>query len=104
MPGTNHRLTPLEARKQLLLVESEVNRAQLLNECTAFKTHLDGLTDRAQSVADSVNSTMSLVHDGINRMREVVTGFDKNKSPLIATVINGVRIGTSLWRSFRSRS
>jgi hypothetical protein len=40
MPGKNLNLTPLESRKQLLLVESELNRAQLLNELRDFKFRL----------------------------------------------------------------
>ena len=36
-------LSPLEARKQLLLVESELNRAQLINELRGFKDELHQL-------------------------------------------------------------
>lgn len=103
MSGTNHRLTPLEARKQLLLVESEVNRAQLLNDCAAMKVHLDALADRAHSVAASVNSTIGQVHNGVNRMRSAVTAFEQNKSSWIFNMINGARIASSVWSSFRSR-
>jgi hypothetical protein len=104
MPGKDHRLTPLEARKQLLLVESEVNRAQLLNDCTALRTHLDGLSSQARSVSDSLQASMALVHDGINRMRETVAGFGEKKSSLLSGLINGIKIATALWKTFRPRS
>lgn len=104
MPGKDHRLTPLEARKQLLLVESEVNRAQLLNECTTLQTHLDGLSRQAQAVGNSLDATMALVHDGINRMRETVTGFGEKKSSFLSGAINVVKIAAALWKTFRPRS
>lgn len=104
MSGTNHRLTPLEARKQLLLVESEVNRAQLRNDCAALRTQLDGLSHQAQSVSNSLNSSMALVHDGINRLREAITGFGEKKSSFLSGAINAAKIATTLWKTFRPRS
>ena len=103
MPGTNIHLKPLAVRKQLLLVESEVNRAQLMNECLALKDQVDALSHRAHTVMESFHSTIDVVHNGIATARAAVDGLHRNKSPLFSTIINGVRIGSSIWGAIRSR-
>ena len=103
MPGTNIQLKPLAVRKQLLLVESEVNRAQLVNDCVAVRASFDNLSNKARTVIESFHSTMDVVHDRINSMRGAVSSFQKSKSNLLSTLINGFRIGSSIWGAIRSR-
>jgi hypothetical protein len=54
MSGKNFHLTPLESRKQLLLVESELNRAQLLNELRDLSTEIQHLKGQVQAVGSLV--------------------------------------------------
>jgi len=43
-------LSPLEARKQLLVVESELNRAQLINELRGLKDELYQLKNQVEAI------------------------------------------------------
>ena len=49
MAGKQSQLTSLKIRKQLLSVESELNRAQLFNECRDFKNEIHLLKNQMES-------------------------------------------------------
>jgi len=104
MPGKKPQLTSLETRKQLLLVESELNRAQLLNELRDFKNeilHLKHQVLEMGSIAASaakLAATFSAIGQAFSRRNE----GEKENSPWISTLLNGAKAGTSLWRLLRS--
>jgi hypothetical protein len=104
MPGKNFHLTPLESRKQLLLVESELNRAQLLNELRDFNTEIQHLKGQVQvagtliSSAAKVAATFSAI-GGAFAHRD--TG-ENRKSSWLSTLLNGARTGASIWGALRS--
>ena len=102
MPGTQSHLTSLVLRKQLLLAESEVNREQLLNEWHSLTNETRELAHRAQFVCASVASVASLGIAGVKTMRELQAARSNGKASWISTLINGMRLGTALWKSFRS--
>ena len=97
MSRTNTQLTPLAARKQLLLVESEVNRAQLAGDWLALAAQLDGWKHKL----DSLTSTASAVFAGVETIRGT---FARGKSSLISTLFNAARSGLSLWGNLIARS
>ncbi len=57
MPGKKLHLTPLESRKQLLLVESELNRVQLINELRSVRSELSHLKDQFHAIGSVAAST-----------------------------------------------
>ena len=61
MLGKNPRMNPLESRKQLLLVESELNRAQLARDMAELTAGVRTLTERAKSIASIFSSAAVLV-------------------------------------------
>ena len=61
MSGKNPRLNPLESRKQLLIAESELNRAQLVEDMAAMKADVRTLTDRAKTIGSLASSAAVLV-------------------------------------------
>lgn len=104
MPGKNFQLTPLESRKQLLLVESELNRAQLLNELRDFKNEIHQLQDQVQAVASMASSAAKLA-DTFSAIGSAFTHHDageKKKSSWISTLWNGARTGASIWSAMQS--
>lgn len=101
MPGTNPQLTPLAARKQLLLVESEVNRAQLFSECISLKDQAAGWTHRAHLAVDSFASAVSVGREALSMMRGLLAGHADDKPSMLSTVIRCVRLGSSLWSILR---
>lgn len=103
MFGTTPQVNPLAARKQLLIAESELNRAELSQEWQALADGSRDLIRQVSSVGAMASSTMSLVAG--------LTGFAAGKSDpapavksrLLQKIGSGVRLATTLWLLFRSR-
>lgn len=103
MSGTNSQLTPLALRKQLLLAESEVNRLQLRHEWHDLEREAGGIVRQAKSVWSTVASTVSMGMAGYNAFRELRSERREGKSSWLGTIVSGVRLGTALWNSYRSK-
>ena len=104
MPGKKLHLTPLESRKQLLLVESELNRVQLVNELHELKGEFNHLKNRVQAVGSVASSAVKLATT-FSAIRSAFThrNDDKNeKSSWISTLVSGARTGVLLWGALRS--
>jgi transposase len=106
MPGKNFQLTPLESRKQLLLVESELNRAQLLNELRDFKNEIHQLEDQMQAIGSLASSAATLANtfSAIGNAFTHRNGEEGKSKSWISTLWNGARTGVSLWSALRSHS
>jgi hypothetical protein len=104
MPGKNFHLTPLEFRKQLLLVESELNRAQLLNELRDLSTEIQHLKGQVQAVGSLVSSTAKLAatFSAIGGAFTHRDAGENGKSSWLFTLLNGARTGASIWGALRS--
>ncbi len=103
MPQQASHLSPLAARKRLLLMESEINRAKLgeaiqdwQDEFERSKEQLTRLTSLA-SLAGKVASAVPAIGRFFTR-RPGATG-KKTKLPFW---LNSMVTGTSLWLLFRS--
>jgi hypothetical protein len=105
MSGKTSQLTLLETRKQLLLVESELNRAQLVNEMRDFKNEVQRLKHQVGGIV----STAELATKVVSAFSDVGRAFSRrnegeNEKPSwISMLLNGAKAGTSLWRWMRSR-
>ncbi len=106
MRGTNVRLTPLDARKQLLVVESEINRAELKREWNGLR--LDAL-DTAATLTGDATTLGSLASAGAalfttgSALRRLISKNGAAKSSWVSTLINGARAGISVWLALRPR-
>jgi hypothetical protein len=99
MSGQESQLTSLETRKQLLLVESELNRAQLINELRDFKHEMHHLKHQVwefgsiTASAAKLASTFSAIGRAFTHLEP-----DKNeKSSWISALLEGAKAGMSLW-------
>jgi hypothetical protein len=106
MPGKNLHLTPLESRKQLLLVESELNRAQLVNELRDLNKELQHLRGQVQAVGTLVSSAakVAATFSAIGGAFTHRDAGENGKSYWLSTLLNGARIGASIWGALRSHS
>jgi len=104
MPGKNFNLTPLESRKQLLLVESELNRAQLLNELRDFKNEIHNLKDQVHAIGSLAASAAKLAatFSAIGSAFTHRNADGKGKSSWLSTLLNGARTGASIWWALRT--
>ncbi len=104
MPGKNFQLTPLASRKQLLLMESELNRAQLLNELREFKSEIQQVKDQVQAIGSLASSAakLSATFSGIGNIFNPGAAGGNGQSSWIAKLLNGLRTGASIWGAIRS--
>jgi len=107
MPGKKIQLTPLETRKQLLLVESELNRAQLINEVRDFKDQILHLKHQVLGLGSTVSLAARLAATFSAVGRPFSRRDEDGRSSWISTLFKCAKAGTSLWlllRSFRRRA
>jgi hypothetical protein len=104
MPGKNLHLTPLESRKQLLLVESELNRAQFVNELRDLNNEIRHLKGQVQAVGTLVSSAAKVAAT-FSAIGGAFTHRDlgeNGKSSWLSILLNGARTGASIWGALRS--
>ncbi len=96
-------MNSLKSRKQLLIAESELNRAQLAGDLTALADGVRTLTDRAKSFGSIVSSTMVLVA-GLAAFRRGKTMDAEGKPSWLQTILKSAGLVSTLWLAFRSGS
>jgi hypothetical protein len=95
MPGNAPQVSPLASRKQLLLAESELNRALLGAEMAALTSDLQAFTNRAKSFGSIVASSAALVA-GLTAFRRARPAPDAKPSWL-RTLSRGARLLFTIW-------
>lgn len=103
MSGKAIKLNGLEARKQMLLIESELNRAQLLNEIHELKSTVRQIKSQVQSIGTIATSAAKLATTLLT-IRRVFSGNQKesSKQSWMSNLLKGAQLCASLWGS-RSR-
>ncbi len=103
MSGKNPRLNPLQFRKQLLLAESELNRALMLDGLAALKADLCLLTDRARSFGSIASSGAALVA-GLAAVRRAKPAPAGARLSWLRLILKSAGLLSTLWLAFRSFS
>ena len=93
-------MNPLALRKQLLLAESELNRAQLAQEWGTIAESTRWVTARAKSYS-SVALTGALLMAGFTYFRRIRSAPAARKPSWWQLLLKGVKLGASLWSEFR---
>ena len=103
MPGEKTKLTSLETRKQLLLLESDLNRTQFMeafqdwkDEFHRTREHLTQLGSMA-SLATKLAATISTARRLFSRPAA------GGKKSWLSFLFDGMTAGTSLWYMLRSQ-
>jgi hypothetical protein len=96
-------MNPLESRKQLLIAESELNRAQLAGDGAALTAGVRVLTDRAKSFGSIASSAAALVAGLVAFRQGKPLGVGAKPSRL-QTILKGAGVMSTVWLAFRSRS
>lgn len=104
MPGKKLQLTPLEARKQLLVVESELNRVQLLNEVRDFQTEIHRLKQQVWAMGSTGQTLAKLaaIFSAIGGAFTRRAQGQEYETSWVSKSLNGVKTGLFLWRLLRS--
>lgn len=95
-------VSPLKLRKNLLIAESELNRAQLIDEWEAATEWHRTLSAGARTIG-SVASAAALLVSGVRAFRRKRTPRNGAETSLLQPVIKGADLISSLWAAFRSR-
>ena len=95
-------MNPLELRKELLIAESELNRAQLVGDMAALTAEVRTLTDRAKSFGSIASSAAVLVAALAAFKRGKPVDADAKPSWL-KTILKGAGLISTLWLAFRSK-
>src|ERR1019366_4564962 len=101
--GKNPRMNPLQSRKQLLIVESELNRAQLAGDLAALKADVRALSDRAKSIS-SIASSVAMLVTGLAALTRGKTAESGAKRSWLQRILKGVGLISTIWLAFRSQS
>ena len=100
MFGKETRLSSLAARRQLLVLESELNRVLLMKELDEWKAEADRLAGQARvlgGIASSVGSAVEM----LMKNQQLFSGT-REKFPRLFGFLRGARAGASLWSAIRS--
>ena len=102
MSGKTTGLTALETRKQLLLVESELNRAQLINEVRDLKNEFHHLKRQAQAIGSIAASAVKLAGT-FSSIGNIFSHPDKDegKPSWASRLLKGIKTGATLWSALR---
>jgi hypothetical protein len=102
MFGKNPQMSELEVRKQLLVAESELNRAQLAQEWQIMAAGVHSLTDRVKSIS-SVALAGSLLIGGLMYFWRIKSAPVERKPSWWQILLKGGRLAASLWSQFGPR-
>jgi hypothetical protein len=102
MSGKNPRLSPLESRKKLLLAESELNRARMMEDLAALTAAVHTLGDRAKSYGAIASSAAMLV-SGLAAFRRSKPTDTDAKPSWLRTVFKGAGLVSNLWLALRPK-
>ena len=103
MFGKEPHVSPLALRKQLLIAESELNRAQLSTDWQAMARGVSDLAHRAKAIAAWASSAALLVA-GVKALRRGPPAPETAKSSWFQKILNGARAASTIWFAFRARS
>ncbi len=96
-------MNALESRKQLLVAESELNRAQLLQEWQTMADEFHVLTRQAKIIV-SLAAAGGLLAAGIASFRHKKSAPVDEKPSRWQTILKYAGVASSLWSAFRSRN
>ena len=90
----------LDSRKQLLIVESELNRAQLVQEWQMVRAEAHALVEQAKTVRSIASAVATLVA-GLSACRRRAAAPAAEKPSWLKTILKGAGVVSTFWAEFR---
>lgn len=94
-------MNPLKSRKQLLLAESDLNRAQLVGELGALTEGVRALSDRARSLS-LLASSAAVVVAALAAFQRGRPAARSTKPSRLQNILKGAGLMSTLWLAVRS--
>lgn len=95
-------MNSLASRKQLLVAESELNRAQLLQDWRTMADDVHALKHQARTIGTLASAATSLVA-GLVSLRCNKTAPVAEKPSRLQLFLKGAGLVSTIWQSFRSQ-
>jgi hypothetical protein len=95
-------VSPLASRKQLLIAESELNRAQLAEEWQTMAHGARDLAHRARTIA-AWASAAALLLAGVTALRRGSPAPGAARASWFERILNAARVASRIWFAFRAR-
>jgi hypothetical protein len=92
----------LESRKQLLIAESELNRAHMIHELRTMAGDVHALASQAKAIGSIASAAGGLVA-GLSSLRHKKSGTDAEKPSWGQTLAKAAGMVSSFWSTFRAR-
>jgi hypothetical protein len=102
MFGKGPRIKALELRKQLLIAESELNRAQLTHEWQSMAHGVRDLIHRAKTLGAWASTAAALVA-GLTAWRSGPAPAGPTKLSWSHKLLKAVRLAVTIWSALRAR-
>ena len=95
-------MNSLDSHKQLLIAESELNRAQLVQEWQVMRAEVHALTEQARTISFIASAVATLVA-GLSSLRHKKPEPAAEKPSWWKTLLKGAGLASSFWQAFRSQ-
>jgi hypothetical protein len=97
-------MNPLKSRKQLLIAESELNRAQLVQELETIKDKVHSIANQARTISSLASAAATLIAGLASFRHKKESAPAAEKSSWLQTIAKGVGLISTVWQTFRSQS
>jgi hypothetical protein len=97
-------MNPLAARKQMLIAESERNRAQILADVAELRAGVRTLASRTKSYGSLASAAVVLVAGAAALRRDPSVRAATAAPTWRQTLVKGAGLMSSIWLAFRSRN
>jgi len=94
-------MNSLASRKKLLIAESELNRAQLVQDWQMMTDEVHALTSQARTITSFASAAASLV-TGLLSFRHKKSAPVDEKPSWLKTVLKGAGQLSNFWQAFRT--
>jgi hypothetical protein len=95
-------MSSLESRKQMLIAESELNRAQLAQEWRTMADGVHSIAGQARSISSLALGAASLI-GALVAFRRIKSAPAGGKLSWWQTLLRGAQLVGSVWSEFRPR-
>jgi hypothetical protein len=96
-------MNPLKSRKQLLIAESELNRAQLVQELEAIKEQVHSCANQTRTITSLASAAAILIAGLASFWRKKESAPAAEKPSWLQTIVKGAGLVSTVWTAFRSQ-
>jgi hypothetical protein len=97
-------MNPLQSRKKLLIAESELNRAQLVQELETIKDKFHSLANQARTISSLASSAATLIAGLASFRRKEESAPAAEKPSWLQTIVKGAGLISTIWSAFRPQN